>query len=131
MWMILLGVLTFFAKVIVVCAVQTFVRWTLPRFRYDQLMKLGWKILLPASLANILVTGVVYLSLDAAGPGVAEGLKTAGDIAGAIVWATIGFTGLRAVAWLVKPIRHKQTLLGSSADQARRLGGTKSTPMQA
>jgi NADH-quinone oxidoreductase subunit H len=35
------------------------VRWTLPRFRYDQLMDLGWKVMLPLSLANILLTGVI------------------------------------------------------------------------
>ena len=33
------------------------VRWTLPRFRYDQLMKLGWQVMLPLSIVNILVTG--------------------------------------------------------------------------
>jgi NADH-quinone oxidoreductase subunit H len=38
------------------------VRWTLPRFRYDQLMDLGWKVMLPLSLLNIFVTGVmIYL----------------------------------------------------------------------
>jgi len=36
----------------------------LPRFRYDQIMKLGWKILLPLSLFNILVTGAVILALE-------------------------------------------------------------------
>jgi NADH-quinone oxidoreductase subunit H len=40
------------------------IRWTLPRFRYDQIMKLGWKILLPLSLANVLVTGIVILMLQ-------------------------------------------------------------------
>jgi NADH-quinone oxidoreductase subunit H len=131
MWMILLGVVTFFAKVIVVCAVQTFVRWTLPRFRYDQLMKLGWKILLPASLANVFVTGVLYLLLDTAGAGVAEGLKTAADLSGVLVWGVIGYLILSATIGLLKPIVHKQTLLGSSAEQARRRGGTKAEPMQA
>ena len=37
------------------------VRWTLPRFRYDQLMGLGWKIMLPLALFNILWTGIVIL----------------------------------------------------------------------
>jgi NADH-quinone oxidoreductase subunit H len=38
------------------------VRWSLPRFRYDQVMNLGWRVLLPLSLANILVTTIVILS---------------------------------------------------------------------
>ena len=39
------------------------VRWTLPRFRYDQLMHLGWKVLLPLSFANIAVTAIVIMIL--------------------------------------------------------------------
>lgn len=48
-------------KVIFLCWLQLMIRWTLPRFRYDQLMRLGWKVLLPLSLANLVVTAVVLL----------------------------------------------------------------------
>lgn len=48
-------------KVLFFCWLFVWVRWTLPRFRYDQLMNLGWKIMLPLALANLLVTGFVLL----------------------------------------------------------------------
>jgi len=47
---------SFGVKVAFVMWVFVWVRWTLPRFRYDQLMELGWKVLLPLSLVNVLVT---------------------------------------------------------------------------
>lgn len=49
------------AKAVFFCWLFVWVRWTLPRFRYDQLMKMGWKALLPLALANLLVTGIVLL----------------------------------------------------------------------
>jgi NADH-quinone oxidoreductase subunit H len=61
---VLIGVLAFLFKVLLVCLLQLQVRWTLPRFRYDQIMSLCWKIILPLSLANILVTGLVILLLS-------------------------------------------------------------------
>jgi NADH-quinone oxidoreductase subunit H len=55
------GTLVFLAKVIVMSLFQLQVRWTLPRFRYDQVMRLGWKTLLPLALVNIFVTaGLVW-----------------------------------------------------------------------
>jgi len=51
----------FLSKVVFFCWLQMLIRWTFPRFRYDQLMRLGWKGLLPLSLLNILVTGLVLL----------------------------------------------------------------------
>jgi len=58
---ILLHFLTFMLKVVVLIWLQMALRWTLPRFRYDQVMDLCWKILLPLSLANIFVTALVML----------------------------------------------------------------------
>ncbi len=49
----------FIAKVFFLIWLQMAIRWTAPRFRYDQVMRLGWKYMLPISLANILLTGVV------------------------------------------------------------------------
>jgi NADH-quinone oxidoreductase subunit H len=54
-------------KVIMFCWFQLLVRWTMPRFRPDQLMNLGWKRLLPISLANILITAGVMLAFQAYG----------------------------------------------------------------
>lgn len=55
---VLLGVAAFALKVIFFCWFFMMVRWTLPRFRYDQLMRLGWQMMLPLSLANIVVTAL-------------------------------------------------------------------------
>jgi NADH-quinone oxidoreductase subunit H len=54
-------VLAFLAKTFFFIFLQFQIRWTLPRFRYDQIMRLGWKILLPAALCNVFVTGIVLL----------------------------------------------------------------------
>ncbi len=51
----ILSALAFLAKVVFFAWVFVWVRWTLPRFRYDQLMRLGWKVLLPLSLGNFLL----------------------------------------------------------------------------
>jgi NADH-quinone oxidoreductase subunit H len=130
LWMTLIGVLAFFGKVLAVCFVQVFVRWTLPRFRYDQLMKLGWRVLLPLSLANVLVTGLVWLALDQAGPGVGQALKTVGDVTQAVVVVTLTYLMVRLFKGIYAPSKHDRTLLGSSAAMAEKQGGTKTEAMQ-
>ncbi len=54
---------TFVSKVVFFAWLFIWVRWTLPRFRYDQLMHLGWKVMLPLGLANLVVTAVVMALL--------------------------------------------------------------------
>jgi NADH-quinone oxidoreductase subunit H len=56
-------VVAFLVKVFFFCWLQILIRWTLPRFRYDQLMRLGWKVLLPLGLANVVVTAGMTLLL--------------------------------------------------------------------
>src|SRR5499426_2216946 len=63
---ILLHFLTFMLKLVALIWLQMALRWTLPRFRYDQVMDLCWKILLPLSIANIFVTAIVMLIVGAA-----------------------------------------------------------------
>ncbi|MFM7022993.1 MAG: NADH-quinone oxidoreductase subunit NuoH [Flavobacteriales bacterium] len=54
----IVGTACFFLKIIFGIFFFMWVRWTLPRFRYDQLMKLGWQILIPLSIINVILTGL-------------------------------------------------------------------------
>ena len=55
----ILGIAAFAIKIFIFIFVIMWIRWTIPRFRFDQLMHLGWKSLLPLSLINLLITGIV------------------------------------------------------------------------
>lgn len=57
----IIGVLALFAKIFFFIFFYMWVRWTVPRFRYDQLMNLGWKVLIPLSILNIVATGAIIL----------------------------------------------------------------------
>jgi NADH-quinone oxidoreductase subunit H len=57
----ILGVLALLTKIVIFIFIFMWIRWTIPRFRYDQLMNLGWKKLIPLALLNMLVTGAFIL----------------------------------------------------------------------
>jgi NADH-quinone oxidoreductase subunit H len=60
-WAAILQGLCLFGKIVCFLFLFMWVRWTIPRFRYDQLMNLGWKILIPLALFNMMVTGGLIL----------------------------------------------------------------------
>jgi len=59
---VVLQLVTFLVKVMIVCSFQILIRWSLPRFRYDQVLRFAWKFMLPVALANLTVTAIVLWS---------------------------------------------------------------------
>ncbi len=59
-----LGIMVLFIKICGFIFFFMWIRWTIPRFRYDQLMNLGWKILIPLSIINIIITGICLLAFN-------------------------------------------------------------------
>jgi NADH-quinone oxidoreductase subunit H len=130
-FVVLLGFLGFVVKTIALSMVQLTIRWTLPRFRYDQLMRLGWRKLLPASLANVLVTGLAILALQSAGPSVLRALGVVGDLSEAFVAALGLLAAVVSVRFLLAPAQHRRVLSSTSAKFAAMAGGTRTARMGA
>ncbi len=63
-WTPLFQSLSFIIKIALMIWIFVWVRWSLPRFRYDQLMRLGWKVLFPLGLVNLIITILVVSRLD-------------------------------------------------------------------
>ena len=59
-----IGIFVLFGKICFFIFFFMWIRWTIPRFRYDQLMRLGWQMLIPIAIANIVITGIVILLFD-------------------------------------------------------------------
>ena len=60
-WLAVFQVFSFILKMLAVIWVMFLARWAFPRFRYDQIMRLGWKMMLPVSLANVVLTATIFL----------------------------------------------------------------------
>src|SRR5207253_3000322 len=61
-WLAVFQVFAFVVKMLAVIWVMFVARWAFPRFRYDQIMRLGWKMMLPVSLVNVAITAGVFLA---------------------------------------------------------------------
>jgi NADH-quinone oxidoreductase subunit H len=121
---IAIQVLTFFGKVTFLCWFQIFIRWTLPRFRYDQLMKLGWRMLLPACLVNVFITGVAILAYDRAGANVKGGLALVGDALNAVTLLAM----LAFPIWVVVGLLTPSRFASRRAEVAKRLAARAPSP---
>jgi len=127
---IVLSAVAFFGKTIVMIFVQVFFRWTLPRFRYDQLMKFGWTKLLPLSIANMFVTALVCVLVDSA-PGLASALSVLADVSNVVVVGAMIAAPVYIIVTMLKPTEHRRFIIPSSARLAAAAGGTKPSAMQA
>ena len=130
-WVVAMGAAGFVAKVLTLCWLQLAIRWTLPRFRYDQLMRLGWRKLLPTSLFNILVTGLVILMIQSASTQFLRGLAVAADVT-QLILAIAGAVGLVLfVRFILRPAEHQAVTASTAAQFANARGGTQSARMGA
>jgi len=102
---VILSIFAFVAKLFAVIYVYMWIRWTWPRYRYDQLMELGWKWMIPAGLANIVLTGIWYvLALPKTSGGLFGLMQNQGGRLVASGWGKIyfiatGFAGTVPIIW--------------------------------
>jgi NADH-quinone oxidoreductase subunit H len=96
---VVVSVLVFATKVMVLIYAFMWIRWTWPRYRYDQLMEIGWKWMIPAGLANIVLTAIWYvLAMPKARGGLLDFMK---DVSGRLVPTGTGKIFFIATAFLI------------------------------
>lgn len=121
-WITLLTLFAFLAKTFFFIMIFMLVRWTVPRFRYDQVMDLGWKIMLPAALVVVVVTAATVLTLDELGAPFVEvgptGAKGFITLWGGLVLTVVNGIMLFGVLWLMDRGR---TLEGTGSMEDKRI----------
>jgi NADH-quinone oxidoreductase subunit H len=122
---------SFYLKSVALMLLQITIRWTLLRFRYDQIMAFGWKFLLPATIGNLVITGLVVLVVDQAGPAVGKALQIVAHATQFAVALTAVVLLVRFVQLLLSPVERKRFLRSTAAMRAARFGGTKQEALQA
>lgn len=96
---VVVSVLVFAAKIMVLIYGYMWIRWTWPRYRYDQLMEIGWKWMIPAGLANIVLTAIWYvLAMPKGRGGVLDYMK---EVSGRLVPTGAGKVFFIATAFLI------------------------------
>jgi NADH-quinone oxidoreductase subunit H len=104
---VVLSVLIFSAKVFLLIYAYMWIRWTWPRYRYDQLMEIGWKWMIPAGLANIVLTGIWFvMALPKSQGGLFDFMRSEGGRlvptgAGKIYFIVTGFAITIPLVWLL------------------------------
>lgn len=121
----------FYLKTIALMLIHITIRWTLLRFRYDQVMSFGWKFLLPATLGNLVLTGLLILIVDQAGPTFSAVLRMLSDAANFVVFLTLAGLAVRFFQLVLSPVERQRFLRSTSAKHAAQLGGIKNETMQA
>jgi NADH-quinone oxidoreductase subunit H len=109
-WLVVLQVFAFIVKVLFVIWVQMVIRWAFPRFRYDQIMRLGWKMMLPFSLLNVVVSAFCFLA------GGREGLAWMGVVEWAAILFFVAFTAAHKTS--IAPGSHDTTSLAGHGTPA-------------
>jgi NADH-quinone oxidoreductase subunit H len=95
---VIVSILVFMIKVAVLLYIYFWLRWTLPRFRYDQLMDIGWKWMIPSALVNIVLSALAIFLVQALDGW--SGYKTVESIRDGLNLTTTGKIVVISVGWL-------------------------------